>query len=133
MSAIDLHRDANAANIDPVWLGCSCEECNKKFRDIAQTGIYFEELGMKDGEVTRTRVDPEEYLNEKPLPDEFIDKLVKVNNIYAKEVWNKAIEAAANSLQKAPVFTKQDFGSLTDAQSIVILSVCERQIRTLKK
>lgn len=31
----------------------------------------------------------------KPLPQEFINKLIEIDNIYAKQIWNAAIDAAA--------------------------------------
>ena len=48
--------------------------------------------------------------------------------------WNEALEAAVYAVMRAPVFPKKDHGGpKMDAERIVILECCQKQIEALKK
>lgn len=106
-------------------LGCSCDDCNKAFEDmlkaidtydkafvdIFQIGISAEMTSVKDGEIVKERIASEKLYNmigiiaaqSKIAAEEgnkaFLKKL-EVDNVYAKTIWNEAIEAAASLVDK---------------------------------
>jgi len=44
--------------------------------------------------------DKEVWVSEyKPLTPEFIAQVIEIDNVYAKQIWNAAIEAAANKIE----------------------------------